>query len=154
MKYLLLSLVIWYLFMGTPEQHFLHLRQSILGKWQSQRKQGVMYEEWIHENDSTLRGRAWIEKEGKEYPGETILLQLREGRVQYIPTVANHNDNKPVPFTLVQVEGNSFIFENPDHDFPQRIVYTTLSADSLYAFIEGNAEGVQKKVEFPFRRVP
>jgi len=39
-------------------------------------------------------------------------------------------------------------FENKKHDFPQRIIYSNIKSDSLYARIEGMDKGKYRAVEF------
>jgi hypothetical protein len=43
--------------------------------------------------------------------------------------------------------------ENPDHDFPQRIVYRHTPPDSLHARIEGERGGETRSLDFPLARV-
>lgn len=43
----------------------------------------------------------------------------------------------PAPFRMVRLMGDTAAFENPAHDFPQRIVYRRV-ADTLVARIEGD----------------
>ena len=47
---------------------------------------------------------------------------------------------------------SSVIFENLQHDFPQRIGYQRNGPDSLLAWIEGTEKGQVRRVEFPYRR--
>jgi hypothetical protein len=49
--------------------------------------------------------------------------------------------------------GTELGFENPLHDFPQRIVYRRQGADSLIARIEGDRAGRRNPITFPFKRV-
>jgi hypothetical protein len=44
------------------------------------------------------------------------------------------------------------VFENPTHDFPQRVIYRR-EGDSLLGRIEGMTNGQQKAVDFPLKRV-
>ena len=44
-------------------------------------------------------------------------------------------------------------FENPAHDFPQRIIYRRRGADSLLARIEGPRGGTVRGIDYPYRRV-
>jgi len=44
------------------------------------------------------------------------------------------------------------VFENPGHDFPQRISYSLRGAEQLEAAIEGEMGGEKKTIRFPFRR--
>lgn len=44
------------------------------------------------------------------------------------------------------------VFENPNHDFPQRIIYRLVTVDSLVARIEGRIDGKERSSDFPYRR--
>ena len=55
-------------------------------------------------------------------------------------------------FKLMNVANNEARFENPEHDFPQRIIYQR-DGDSLVGRIEGNSKGQQKVIDFPLKRV-
>ena len=51
----------------------------------------------------------------------------------------------PVPFRMVRLGSDTAVFENPAHDFPQRIIYRRV-ADTLVARIEADtpqARGVE-----------
>jgi Domain of unknown function (DUF6265) len=45
------------------------------------------------------------------------------------------------------------VFENPNHDFPQRIIYRRDGADRAFARIEGRRGGSAVGLDFPMRRV-
>ena len=53
----------------------------------------------------------------------------------YVVKVA-HNDT-PVAFRLIECTSKGCVFENPDHDFPNRIIYANTLGDMLLARIEG-----------------
>lgn len=55
-------------------------------------------------------------------------------------------------FPASEVTDSSVVFENAEHDFPQRIGYRRVGGDSLVAWIEGTAGGKARRVEFPYRR--
>jgi hypothetical protein len=40
-----------------------------------------------------------------------------------------------------QASANEVVFENPEHDFPKRIGYRLVSADSLEAWVDGGCTG-------------
>ena len=46
----------------------------------------------------------------------------------------------------------SVVFENPEHDFPQRVGYRRDGADGLQAWIEGQANGKSRRVDFSYQR--
>ena len=56
-------------------------------------------------------------------------------------------------FRMVRLTEGEVVFENPAHDFPQRILYRQV-AGGLAARIEGRENGKDRAEEFPYRRVP
>jgi len=58
---------------------------------------------------------------------------------------------KPTRFLLSEMEAGCATFENPDHDFPQRIIYR-LKKDRLHARIEGKQEGKVRSEEWIWQR--
>ena len=66
--------------------------------------------------------------------------------------VAHPSGQPAAEFLSTTVSGDTVLFENPAHDFPQRIGYRRQGA-SLLAWIEGARNGKTRRVEFPYRRV-
>ena len=60
---------------------------------------------------------------------EVLKIVKREDEVFYIADV-EHNP-EPVAFLLTHLEKHRVIFENPQHDFPQKIEYSRLHSDTL-----------------------
>ncbi len=55
-------------------------------------------------------------------------------------------------FRLMRSEKNQVVFENPNHDFPQRIIYKLSAPDKLDARIEGTMKGKFSGIDFPYKR--
>ena len=78
---------------------------------------------WNKYDQNTLKG------DGLKVSGtdttllEHIELAFIDNDIWYIPTVPDQNNAMPVKFKLVSQDSPTYIFENPQHDFPQRIVY-------------------------------
>ena len=53
----------------------------------------------------------------------------------------------------MRVSEREAVFENPQHDFPQRISYELKGDGTLLAAIEGTKNGKTRRVEFPYRPV-
>jgi hypothetical protein len=51
------------------------------------------------------------------------------------------------------VSDSAVAFANPEHDFPQRILYRRVGADSLIARIEGKQGDKVRGIDFPMTRV-
>jgi Domain of unknown function (DUF6265) len=60
---------------------------------------------------------------------------------------------RSVSFAPRVVEANRVVWENAAHDFPQRILYTRVSVDSLVARIEGRTPRGDRAVEWRMGRV-
>jgi hypothetical protein len=57
----------------------------------------------------------------------------------------------PTRFDLTARDGDRLTFENPAHDFPQRVIYAR-KGDLLVGRIEGTIDGKSESVEWRFRR--
>jgi len=62
-------------------------------------------------------------------------------------------DQPPAEFPAVEIGADRVVFENPAHDFPQRILYQR-KGDALTARIEGKVEGRSRSVEWRYRLKP
>lgn len=58
------------------------------------------------------------------------------------------------PFRLVELKGKRVVFENREHDFPQRIIYWLSDDGALHAKIEGTQGGKSSSAEWTWRRSP
>ena len=67
---------------------------------------------------------------------------------------AHPKDQPPATFTARVATADSVVFEAPEHDFPQRVGYRRVGADSVHAWVEGTTQGTTRRVEFPYARVP
>ena len=126
----------------------------IFGEWKRESRRGEVYESWQRLSDRTVEGDSWIvsSSDGTKHALESLLLVEMAGEVFYIPKVAENE--YPVPFRRTSMEPGRVVFENPNHDFPQKIIYQQDGDDGLKVTIEGpgEVEG-SRQVEFLFRRV-
>lgn len=74
-----------------------------------------------------------------------------EERADAIVYIASPKGIGTTEFVLVAIDEIGVIFENLDHDFPQRIIYR-LQGDRLKARIEGEVEGELKSSEWVWKR--
>lgn len=120
------------------------------GTWQLKTNGGLIVEQWVVINDSTLAGKSMFVKNGTDtIPQETIELIQRNGKWSYIPVVGGQNNSQPVVFSVIFQRGTEFIAENPLHDFPQRIAYRRIKTQ-LFASIEGRKNGKFGKQNFDY----
>jgi Domain of unknown function (DUF6265) len=157
MKKILPLLILLLTVHGTHAQdaniHFKQLR-SLEGNWTMQTRRGPLFESWMIVNDSCLRGKTYRLMNNTD----TILLEevqiVQKGTaIFYIPIVEGQNNGEPVLFKFVKIENGTFTFDNPEHDFPQRVIYQLPKNDSLHAWIEGLDKGSYRKTEFYYKKI-
>lgn len=123
------------------------------GTWQRQSAKGILTESWQQLDDSTFSGRSFFVSNGDTVSSESIRLAQRKETLYYIPTVADQNEGKPVVFTLTNLTDSSFTFENPTHDFPQKIEYRFQKPDSLIAEVSATINDTIRRQQFRMKKV-
>lgn len=87
--------------------------------------------------------------------GKTVAFEFME--IRHLPDgrlafVAHPSGQETAVFTALHVSDSEAVFENPAHDFPQRVPYTKDGESKLRARIEGTEDGTVHVVEFPMSR--
>ena len=96
----------------------------LTGSWEMQKPNGSSrLEIWEKENRKALSGKGISVVRGDSTLIESIALYNDHGQTWYAPVVSDQNKGQAVPFKLVSATDSQFVFENPEHDFPQRITY-------------------------------
>jgi Domain of unknown function (DUF6265) len=111
------------------------------GKWKMNTSKGVLIESWEKVSPTELHGRSYRASAKDTVQLEEISLLEDDAGIHYVPIVKNHNDGQPVRFTLISSESRRFVFENKNHDFPKRIIYHFITADSIVARVEDDSKG-------------
>jgi hypothetical protein len=121
------------------------------GCWLLEESNGrVTTECWMKPQGGVMLGISQAVKNGKTTSTEFIRIQKNtDGKLQYI---ANPSGQKETPFTMISFSKNEVLFENPEHDFPQKIRYKKLPDGSLVASIEGKINGKEKIITYPYKR--
>ena len=87
--------------------------------------------------------------------GETVFyefLQIRQNEKEEIFYIASLAGQQETAFKLVKMNKTEAVFENPEHDFPQRIIYRLENDSTLLARIEGKSKGKDRREDFPMKR--
>jgi hypothetical protein len=88
--------------------------------------------------------------------GQTVefeFMQLRVNAEGKLVFIALPSGQKETMFVASGVGKDSVTFENPQHDFPQKVIYRLESPSRLIGRIEGTRGGTVRGVDFPMRRV-
>lgn len=124
-----------------------YILQLFPGKWIMETDKAEIYEEWIVSSQTELIGRSFSIEAGNEYVNEILYLKKFGKQWAY---VAVPEGQSITLFALVEYTPKKFIFENKEHDFPQRIIYEFHKDGKLTAAIEGDVNGQMKRKEFSF----
>lgn len=123
-----------------------------LGSWENKTPQGDLSESWTKINDSVFNGESYFIKGKDTLFGETVVLSEKDGALLYTVTTKGQNGDLPVAFKMTGATANSIVFENPAHDFPQKISYKMITKDSLVAEISGTQSGKPASETYPMGR--
>jgi len=108
-------------------------------------------EQWTMPAGGTMLGVSRSVNESQTTAYEFLLIrETKEGTIEY---VARPSGQAGATFVMVGRSDREVAFENPQHDFPQRISYSLKGEGKLETAIEGMIDGELKTVKFPFRRV-
>jgi uncharacterized protein DUF6265 len=123
----------------------------IAGCWERSAGARLIEEQWMRPRAGLMLGvsRTVVGDSLREY--EQVALFERDGHLVYAATPARQ---PPAEFESTAVSDSAVTFENPAHDFPQRVIYRRRGADSLLARVEGIRGGQLRGLDFPYRRVP
>jgi len=139
-------------FRPSQQQPFQQLHTLAGGVWQMKSKKGAVCERWQKINDVEMRSQGFRVSGNDTIMQEHVQLIQKGDDIYYISTVSNQNEGKPVSFKLSEIKDHRFTFTNPEHDYPQFIVYDIISRDSLHAWTDGKSNGKDLKIDFYYKR--
>ncbi len=107
-------------------------------------------EHWTGVAGASLIGMSRTVAGGKTVFFEFLRIETRGDEIYYVAHPKARNPG--TEFKLVRLSGSEAVFENPEHDFPKRIIYRKNEDGTLTARIEGDGSEKQKPQEFHFRK--
>ena len=119
------------------------------GCWTQPRANGLVEEQWMKPGGGTMLGMSRTVIGGKTIEYEFIRIAVVEGTLAY---VAKPSGQAEATFPLKSIEDGVVVFENPSHDFPQRIIYRRNADGTITARIEGTVKGAARGRDFPYGR--
>lgn len=117
---------------------------------------------WAGEKDGVAMEELWTSPRGgallgvhRDVKGES-LLSWEFLRIQATDTglvfFASPRSAPPTPFKMIEMKDKRVVFENKEHDFPQRILYWLDGRGALHARIEGPQGGKTVSEEWVWTR--
>ena len=121
----------------------------LAGCWASVGGEPGSGEHWTSPAVGTMLSTARTIKNGKTVGWEFVVIrEIEPGKLAY---VAKPHNQAEAAFPVVKLEDGEVVFENPSHDFPQRIIYKR-NGEGVDARIEGMSKGKLKGIDYPLRR--
>ena len=120
------------------------------GCWQQKSGDRLIAETWTTPLAGAMLGTGRTVQRGKLVDHEFIVLVERDGRLTY---EAYPSAQLPTTFVSEEINPGSVVFEDPAHDFPQRVGYRRMAANRILAWIEGTVAGKTRRQEFAYQRV-
>jgi hypothetical protein len=126
----------------------------LAGCWRGTVNQREFREHWMPLRGNLMLGTGQTVAGGRTQDYEYMRLEPRGDGVHYVAAPAGQRETA---FRLAErtTDGPDtiFTFANPEHDFPQRIVYRRGSEGWLYVHVEGKVRGEERRVIWPMRRI-
>jgi hypothetical protein len=120
------------------------------GCWAREQGEPGSGEMWTAPAGGTMLGISRTIRAGKTVEHE--FMQIREEAPGRIVLIALPSGQVETRFALVRFGPDEWVFENPDHDFPQRVVYRLNAPDELHAYVEGTRGASTKRFDFRYKR--
>lgn len=120
----------------------------LAGCWSMKLPDGLIEEHWLPPSGGAMLGLSRTVRGGRMKEYEFLALRVVDGRLAY---VAIPSRQRETAFALTRFRSSAAIFENPGHDFPQRIIYRRTGA-GITAVIEGKVKGAMRSSEYVYTR--
>jgi hypothetical protein len=124
--------------------------QWLAGCWTPDDRDAGSVEQWTSPAGGTMLGMNRIVSGGRSVAFEYMRIEVNKDNM--VEFIASPSGQETARFKMVSMNENEVVFENPEHDFPTRIIYRLLSDGSLLGRIEGVDEGTPRTAEFPMTR--
>ena len=122
----------------------------LLGCWEQRDGDRVVEERWMAPRAGSMLGVGRTTRGEKLIEHEYIVLTERDGRLAY---EAHPSGQATATFMSKPVANREVVFEDPTHDFPQRVGYKSTGPGQLLAWVEGTSGGKTRRIEFNYRIV-
>lgn len=122
----------------------------LAGAWQGVMGDATIEEHWLEPVADSMLGVNRTVANGKMVGFELLRIAVRDQDLYYLASPGGRHP--PTAFRLVDLGDARAVFENPEHDFPQRITYWR-DGDTLHARIEGSNDGRPQAAEWHWQLI-
>jgi hypothetical protein len=142
---------IWMAAQATPSAMSVSIDRVawLHGCWEQVGAQRIVEEQWMAPRGGSMLGMSRTVRDGKLLEYESVTIREDAGVLVYD---ARPSGQPPASFRAKDVSNDAVVFENLQHDFPQRVGYRRNGPDQITAWVEGTSNGKPRRTEFPYRR--
>ena len=131
---------------ATPMQ----LLSRMAGCWRQEAASGTTIDEmWMAPAGGMMLGTSRTSGKERVVGYEFMRIQADASGVTFVASLPKQPDTA---FRMIRIDAQEVVFENPQHDFPQRVIYR-IAGEMLTGRIEGTQNGKARSVDYPMRRV-
>jgi hypothetical protein len=124
--------------------------QWLAGCWEQRGPDRLTQEHWMAPLGRSMIGMSRTVTGGAMVAWEMLRIEESDGTLFLIAAPSGQREAR---FEQIELTESGVAFENPDHDFPQRIEYRHGPDGSLVGRISGVVDGKTRSVDFPMTRV-
>ena len=121
----------------------------LAGCWQRVTETSRMEEQWMAPRGDMMLGMSRVLRGAETIAHEAMRIEARGDTLVF---VANPSGQRQAEFRSMEIDASGVVFENLEHDFPQRVIYRHAAGDSLHARIEGLDDGAERGIDFRMER--
>jgi Domain of unknown function (DUF6265) len=123
------------------------------GNWLFSEGKTSFYENWKIIDDSTFVGQGFVLSGADTIGIENLSLKQRNNEITYTAAIHKDKTTNSTDFTFTKKENASYLFENPAHDFPKRIIYKQNGSTKMSVVIDAGKDSTTKNQSFYFTRL-
>ncbi|KAF1722921.1 DUF6265 family protein [Pseudoxanthomonas wuyuanensis] len=113
----------------------------LAGHWCGVQGKTFSEETWMAPRGDLLLGMHRDTRDGRAAGFEFMRIARQDGRWVFL---AQPNGKDAVAFPVDSAAADRIVFANPAHDFPRRVIYRRVDADTLHARVDDGSDAGQK----------
>lgn len=121
---------------------------SFSGNWTTESEGTVFCEDWGVFSDSGLIGIGYMIEGVDTTFTEKLRVFSENGSWIYEATVFEQNYSESIAFIMTSDSLNTFVFENPMHDFPRKIAYNFSAPEEMKVNVGNGNPASEMSVSF------
>ena len=121
----------------------------LAGCWERQGAERHTIEQWTTPRGGMMLGLNQTTAGGRTIAWEFLRIAIVDGR---LVLTALPSGQAEASFDATELTDSAVVFTNPEHDFPQRIIYARVAGDSLVVRVEAGEGDDARSLEWRMAR--